>query len=148
MASIDCLDKITIAAPIEQVFETVLNYPRWHTWFPVYRCDLVKGEQIAIGSHIRHRFGYKSVAISEFLRSIDSITPNQQIHESYIGGDLLGTGIWEFTEQNGLTTASYHCMVTSNNPVLHISFLLIGKMSHRAIYKPLLKKLKMHCEKG
>lgn len=146
MPSIDCVDEIEIAAPAEQVFRTVLNYPEWQNWIPIYKCSLLNGDKIDAGSKIHHQYGYNPLILSNFIRSIESITPNKRIEEAYIDGDLLGKGIWQFTENNGATTASFHCMVTSNKVFPHISFFLMGKSAHRNVYKPLLKKLKAHCE--
>jgi len=41
MNSIDCIDEILINAPIEKVFDTVLDYPNWKQWIPIYKCYLL-----------------------------------------------------------------------------------------------------------
>lgn len=146
MPYIDCIDEIEISAPVSTVFETVLNYPNWKKWIPIYKCSLIEGTNIEVGAKVHHQYGYKPIILSDFIRSIDSINPNVKLEESYIDGDLLGKGVWRFQEKNGNTIVSYHCMVNSNKLFAHISFLIMGKMAHRNVYKPLLKKLKVYCE--
>ena len=146
MPSIDCLDEIEINVPVAVVFDVVSNYSGWNQWIPIYNCSLLDSQSFEVGATIRHQYGYKPIIFSEFIRSIDGITSNQSIEESYIEGDLIGKGVWRFEERNNKTIASYHCMVKSNKLFTHLSFLLMGKRAHRNIYKPLLKQLRSHCE--
>ena len=146
MPYIDCSDEIEIDAPASVVFGVVLNYPNWKQWIPVYNCTPIDSQSIEVGAKVHHQYGYRPLILSDFIRSIDAITPSQSIEESYIEGDLIGKGVWRFKEKNNKTIASYHCMVKSNKLFAHISFLLMGEMAHRNVYKPLLKKLKSHCE--
>lgn len=147
MPYIDCLDEIEINAPASAVFDVVSNYPEWEKWIPIYKCHLLNSDTIGVGTQVHHQYGYKPIILSDFIRRIDAIDENHSIEESYISGDLLGKGIWQFKEVSNKTLASYHCMVKSNKPFAHISFLLMGKMAHRNVYKPLLEKLKAHCER-
>jgi ribosome-associated toxin RatA of RatAB toxin-antitoxin module len=146
MPSIDCIDEITINAPASVVFDVVSNYSHWKQWIPIYNCSLLNSQQVEVGAKIHHQYGYKPFILSDFIRKIDAIEANELIEESYIEGDLLGKGCWRFIDNNNKTVVSYHCVVTSNTPLAHLSFLLLGKMAHRSVYKPLLKKLKKHCE--
>lgn len=146
MPTIDCLGEIEINAQLSVVFDVVSNYPGWNQWIPIYNCTLLDSKSIEVGAKVLHQYGYKPIIFSNFVRSIDAIVRNQSMEESYIEGDLIGKGVWRFEARNNKTIASYHCMVKSNTLFTHLSFLLMGKMAHRNIYKPLLKKLKSHCE--
>ncbi|WP_101759104.1 SRPBCC family protein [Oceanicoccus sp. KOV_DT_Chl] len=146
MPFIDCVDEITIEAPASMVYQVVANYPQWKKWIPVYQCSLINQDSVVVGAQLRHQYGYKPIILSDFVRQIDAMIPGESIEESYIEGDLIGKGIWRFLEKNNKTTVSFHCAVQSNKVFSHLSFLLMGKMAHRNVYKPLLKKLKEHCE--
>ncbi len=41
MPSIDTVDSIEIRAPAQALFDTVLDYPRMHEWYPRYRVEVV-----------------------------------------------------------------------------------------------------------
>lgn len=146
MPYIDCTDEVEINTPVSTVFNVVSNYPEWHTWIPIYRCFLIEGDAVKAGSKVNHQYGYKPLILSNFTRSIDKIIPNERLEESYIEGALSGKGIWEFSEAEGKTKASYRCMVHSKTLFTHLSFLLMGEKAHSNTYKPLLEKLKSHCE--
>jgi len=146
MSSIDCIDEILINAPIEKVFDTVLDYPNWKQWIPIYKCYLQNSDSVKEGSEIRHQYGYKPFIISDFVRRIDKVDTNKRLSESYISGGLLGKGTWYFTESNGKTKAAYHCQVTANNLFNNLTFKFLGSKAHQNVYEPLLIKLKNHCE--
>lgn len=146
MPSISCVDKVEIKAPVSLVFDVVSDYENWHSWIPIYKCEVMGGQKIQEGSHVIHRHGYRPLILSKFTRSINNIKPNNRIEESYISGDLKGSGIWHFEAQGSHTIAAYECNVNSNSWLSHISFFLLGENAHKNIYKPLLQLLKQHCE--
>lgn len=146
MPYIDCTDIIEINSSVETVFNTVADYANWNVWNPIYQCTIEGANKIEVGSIVNHQYGKKPFVLSKFSRSIDGITPNEKIEESYVKGDLLGKGEWQFTPKGNTTIASYTCKINSNTLVTHISFALIGKLSHRIGFIPVLKNLKKHCE--
>lgn len=146
MPSIDCKDEVRIDAPTGIVFKVVSDYPNWKDWMPIYKCYLLNSDIVKEGAEIRHQYGYKPIIISDFVRRIEKIESNIAIHESYISGGLLGKGVWQFVQEGNETVASFHCMVTSNNLLNSLLFLIMGKRAHRNVYEPLLQKLKAYCE--
>jgi hypothetical protein len=144
--SIDCKDEIEIDAPIEKVFDVVFDYQNWNQWIPIYSCYHLGQGEIGVGSKVHHQYGYKPLILGDFVRSIDAVSQYEWLEESYIDGGLIGKGVWHFKESDNRTIASFHCIVRSNKLLTHLSFILMGKMAHRSVYGPLLKKLKAHCE--
>lgn len=146
MPSIDVIDTIEIDAEPSLVFEVVADYAGISTWLPIYRCELLDAQVLEVGTTVRHRYGYPPFIISDFTRRVDSIDPGRGLQESYIDGNLRGTGTWRFEAKGNLTRASYHCKVNSHSLGTHISFMLFGNQAHSGVYKPLLSALKQHCE--
>jgi len=149
MPLIDSLDSIEICAPAQKVYEVVLDYPRFHEWFPIYHCRLLDGEKVGEGSRIEHKIGMPPYMVFvHFVRTIRRVVPGERIEETYDDGDLTGTGIWSFTRQGEKTIASFHCQAKSVAFFLHISFLLTGSVSHKFVFRKLLQALKRRCEKS
>jgi uncharacterized membrane protein len=146
MPSIDVVDQITIHAPAELVYKVIINYNSIDQWFPMMHCKVLDGRTIKEGSKVKHTFGYGLMKMSSSTRRIDTLTPYTSIEESYIEGDLIGTGAWYFNEHNGKTTVGFHCKVKSNTPMSHLSLGIAGTYGHSMVYEQLLKALKKHCE--
>ncbi len=146
MPAIDCLDSIEIHASADETYARIADYPGWRDWNPVYRCEWLDGDGLAEGVKVRHRYGYPPFIMSSFVRSIDHLVPGQRLEESYVEGDLIGTGVWTFDEEQGITTVAYHCQVRSNTMLAHLSLALAGERGHSAVYQKLLGKLKVLCE--
>lgn len=143
MASITALDSIEINASPEAVFDVISDYKNMHTWFEGYECRYINGDSFREGLEVAH----KANAITKFTRRIDGVTPGREIRESYIAGDLLGTGVWRFDLQdNGLTKASFDCTVEAKKWIIALAFKLSGAKGHKDVYAKLLKALKAHCE--
>lgn len=143
MASITALDSIDINASPQAIFDVISDYKNMHTWFEGYECRYLNDETFREGLEIAH----KANAITKFTRRIDDVTPGREIRESYIAGDLLGTGVWRFNPQdNGLTEASFDCTVDANKWIIALAFKLSGAKGHKDVYAKLLKALKARCE--
>ena len=146
MPSIDCLDHIEIQAPAALVYRVVSDYANWSQWNPSYNCYLLDAEVVTEGARVHHQFGKKPFILSDFIRRVDVMCEAEGLEETYLEGDLVGTGVWQFEEREGVTRAAYHCKVDSNTAMTHISFLLLGGKAHSNVYQALLKRLKAHCE--
>ncbi|MEM1113062.1 MAG: SRPBCC family protein [Pseudomonadota bacterium] len=146
MPTIDCVDDIEIAAPASLVYQVIADYPNWTRWFPAYHCEILEGDGVEVGARIHHQYGRKPMVLSDFVRVIDKMVPGERLEESYVEGDLIGTGIWEFTEEGSMTRAAYHCAVRSNRFMTHLAFLIAGQRGHSGVYQNLLQSLKAHCE--
>lgn len=147
MPSIDVTDSILVRAPEAKVFETILDYPAFESWIPTYSCRVKsqggKVEEQALVEHtIKTPFGVSQ----KLTRRIDRITPTRKIEESYVEGDLAGTGIWHFTPEGDGTRVSYECQVHSTSFLMGIGLLLGGKRGHSMVYQQLLRALRRRCE--
>ncbi len=149
MAAIDTVDSIEINAPAIEVFKTVLDYPNTNSWFPMLHCRQVDnpGAKIEEGSRIEHLFGKPPyLVIDRFTRTIQYISIGDRIEETYDEGDLIGKGIWTFSENAGITTAAFHCAVKANVLSLQLTFLFSGARGHKLMFGRILKALKRQCE--
>lgn len=147
MPAIDVVDDIVINAPPSVPFKLVFDYLDWNTWNPIYRCELVEGQAVGEGAVLSHRYGYPPLILSSFLRRIDRVVENERLEESYIDGDLVGTGVWMFEDLgNGSTRVAYDCKVRSNRFLSHIALALGGTKGHSDVYQKLLAKMKELCE--
>lgn len=146
MPSLSARDEIEINADPEKVFNVIADYQHMHTWFPTYNCEVLGGEPIKAGTKVSHKYGKPPIILSKFTRRIDRLVLGESIEESYIEGDLRGTGVWSFEKTKTGTLASFICNVTSQSLLTHIGILLTGNKSHKQVYKTLLTNLKTHCE--
>ena len=145
MPSIDSIDSVQIEAPREHVYDVIRDYPNMHTWFSKYRCKLTQGDTVEEGSRVQHQVNALG-ATTRFVRTVHKLVPGERIEETYDEGDIVGKGVWTFEEQDGWTTASFHCQVRSNSLLGHIGFAIGGELAHKLVYRGLLAALKIKCE--
>lgn len=145
MPAINTIDSVQIEAPAQRVFDVIRDYPKMHTWFRSYRCELIEGDVVQEGSRVRHHVEALG-AKTQFVRTVRSIVEGERIEETYDEGDIVGRGTWTFEEQDGWTTASFHCDVRSNSLLNHIGFFIVGELAHKMVYRGLLAALKIRCE--
>jgi len=147
MPGFDAVDAITIDAPPEKVFTTVLDYANHHAWWTNYRCEVEGGGPVREGTRVRHRIHIPVVQPKpSFLRTIRKIVPGSRIEETYDGGDYVGTGVWTFEPKGSGTVATFTCSVRSNNLHTHLGTALIGARGHHGVYETGLSGLKARCE--
>lgn len=146
MPSISTRDEIVIHATSDLIFSIVSDYENISSWLPVYSCKYLNGTKVTEGLKVYHQYGRPPFVMSKFTRVINKVIPGYRLEETYIDGDLKGTGVWSFEKSDHGTITAYECNVTSQRLLPHIAFSLFGKNAHSIVYKPLLKKLKSHCE--
>lgn len=146
MPSIAAKDEIEIGVEPDIAFRVVSDYENISSWLPIYKCEVLDGSVVREGAKVLHQYGTPPFVMSRFTRMINRIVPNERLEETYIDGDLKGHGIWEFQKSKNGTVVSFACNVTSQTWFPHITFSIFGKNAHSNVYKPLLKKLKAHCE--
>jgi hypothetical protein len=148
MPSIDTVDSLVIHAPAQVLFDTVLDYPTMHEWYPRYRVEVVGDGPIVEGTRLRHELSPPGSPVkSRFARTIQRIEQGKAIEESYDDGDLVGRGRWEFEALGGgETRVSFYCQVRSNRLLIHLGFALGGERGHNRVYQQLLAALKTRCE--
>lgn len=145
--AIDVTDTIQINAPKALVFRELANYPGISQWFAGYSCEFLDGAKaIAPGVQVRHTLKNMGFTLSDFVRIIQKVQPNERIEETYDRGSMTGKGIWTFTEKDGVTTANYLCQVNATGWLFKIVFALVGNSAHSGTFKKLLAGLKAHCE--
>jgi uncharacterized protein YndB with AHSA1/START domain len=148
MPSIDTVDSIEIEAPVEELFDIVLDYPRMHEWYPRYRVEVIGGGEVVEGARLRHELSPPGSPVkSRFTRTIHRIDRPGTIEESYDDGDLVGRGRWLFEAlTQHAARASFHCQVRSNRLLMHLGFALAGERGHHMVYRELLAALKSRAE--
>jgi uncharacterized protein YndB with AHSA1/START domain len=148
MPSIDTVDSMEIAAPARVLFDTILDYPHMHEWYPRYRVEVIGDGGVEEGARLRHELSPPGAPVkSRFTRTIHRIEPDKRIEETYDDGDLVGRGWWELEElAPDRTRVSFYCQVRSNRWLMHIGFALGGEKGHNMVYQELLAALKAHVE--
>jgi len=148
MPQFETIDQLEIRAPAAALFDTILDYPHMHEWYPPYRVTVQGGGAVGEGARLDHALEAKgSPVTSRFVRTIHKIDRPHSIEETYDGGDLLGKGRWTFeSQEDGSTLVSFWCDVRSNSWLMHVGFFLGGKRGHNRIYQDLLASLKARHE--
>ncbi len=146
MPSLSAIDEAYIEAEPLDIYELIADYNAMNSWFPKCKCTVLDGKKIAKGCRVKHEVGEKRV-FSRFTRRIDKIKKGRRIEESYIAGDILGTGIWTFTPEGTGTRIAYDCKVKGNSFMSNFGILLTRSKAHSAFYQDLFKHLKAHAEK-
>ena len=97
-----------LRAPLDAVWRAVVDSERWPEWWRgVERVELLQaGDERGIGA--RHRLTWRSKLpyTLSFDAEIVRVEPMSLI-EGRATGELEGSGIWRFAEQDGVTTAHY-----------------------------------------
>lgn len=147
MPSFETVDALEIDAPADRLFETILDYPRMHEWYPRYRVEVIGGGPVAPGARLRHELSPKGSPVkSRFTRTIQRIDAPKAIEESYDDGDLVGRGRWEFEPLGpSRTRVSFWCAVRSNSWLMQLGFLLAGEKGHNRVYQEILAALRERC---
>jgi len=135
-------DEIEINASPQTVFDAISDYGNIHSWMSGYKCNVSHEGPLQEGHKVFHQFG----KMVKFTREIDRIVSGKRIEESYVEGDLKGTGVWTFKEIENGTLVSFDCNVSSQALLTHIGILLTGNKSHKDVYAKILASLKKHCE--
>jgi hypothetical protein len=148
MPSIDTVDSLVIRASAQTLFDTILDYPRMHEWYPRYRAEVIGGGPVVEGARLSHELSPPGSPVkSRFIRTIQRIESGKSIEESYDDGDLVGRGRWELESVGpDETRVSFYCQVRSNRLLMHIGFALGGERGHNMVYQELLAALKERCE--
>jgi ribosome-associated toxin RatA of RatAB toxin-antitoxin module len=148
MPSFETVDSLEIQASAQKLFDIVLDYPRMHTWYPRYRVEVIGGGDVVEGAQLRHELSPKGSPVkSRFTRTIQRIDAPRAIGETYDGGDLMGSGRWQFDALSAdATKVSFFCDVRSNSLLMHVGFLLGGEKGHNMVYQEILVALKARAE--
>jgi uncharacterized protein YndB with AHSA1/START domain len=112
MADYAFLTVWSVTAPIEQVWEVITGAAEYPAWFPYVTeaQEIQPGDDTGIGSITRSRWRtalpYGFVFDSRVTR-----VEKPNLLELAASGDLAGTGRWELSEDDGVTTVRYYWTV-------------------------------------
>ena len=143
MASISVIDEAYIQAPPATVYAVITDYAYMNSWFAQCACTVESDAPIAEGTLVHHAVGEKRV-LTRFTRRIDKIQQNQRIEESYIDGDLIGTGVWTLTPEGYGTRLAFDCCVKGNSLMSNFGLWLTGSKMHSKFYQDLFSALNAH----
>lgn len=143
MASISVIDEAYIDAAPVAVYAVITDYANMNNWFVQCKCTLAAGDTIHEGSLVHHEVGEKRV-LTRFTRRIDKMEQNVRIEESYIEGDLIGTGVWTLTPEGDGTRLAFDCRVKGNSLMSNFGLLLTGSKMHSKFYQDLFAALNAH----
>ena len=103
-----------LAAPLEPVWEAIYHSECWPEWWPglLSVVELEKGDDDGIGN--LRRYSWKGVLPYRLVFDIRTT----QIDRPFLlggtaSGDLTGTGVWRFSEQNGIVVVTYEWRVAT-----------------------------------
>lgn len=110
-----------VTAPVQRVWDVINSVEGYPQWFP----DVVATEQISPGD-LR---GVGAIARSRWTTALPygfiMVTRTTQVEPPYlmelsVTGDLEGTGRWELSGNEAVTTVRYYWTVTPANPWLRL----------------------------
>lgn len=112
-----------IKAPLEKVWDHIVDIESWPTWWKGVRNSKIlarQGEHGAVGSKIATSWNSWLPYSINFVLTITEVDPQCQRLAAKAEGDLNGTGLWEFSEENGITTARYTWDVSTTKPWMNL----------------------------
>jgi hypothetical protein len=103
-----------VDAPIDRVYELIRDSLRWPEWWPaVSRVEeLVPGDSSGIGNVRRYTFKGKLPYSLAFDLRVTRVEPARGL-AGEASGELSGTGVWTFREEDGVTVARYDWNVST-----------------------------------
>ncbi|MGC6472483.1 MAG: SRPBCC family protein [Parvibaculales bacterium] len=146
MASISVIDDAYIHAAPPAVYAVITDYARMNSWFAQCACTVEGDSPVHEGTLVRHAVGEKRV-LTRFTRRIDKMLQNERIEESYIDGDLIGTGVWTFTPEGEGTRVAFDCRVKGNSLMSNFGLWLTGSRMHSKFYQDMFTDLNAHLSK-
>jgi uncharacterized protein YndB with AHSA1/START domain len=110
-----------IRASIEDVWEAILASEKWPSWWKgvVSVTELVSGDEVGIGGKRRYVWRSKLPYTLAFDMETTIVEPMSRL-EGRASGELEGSGAWEFSEADGLTTACYTWHVRTTRPWMNL----------------------------
>ena len=110
-------------APIERVWEEIIDVEAWPTFWQTYKKATIRGPEprLQLGSVVDSEVRPKG-ALSYTLRFTLEVTAFQPpiLMEIKSSGDLVGTGKWVLEPQAGGTAVTYYWDVGLTNPILNL----------------------------
>jgi hypothetical protein len=101
--------KWSIAAPLQQVWGVLYNQQHWPSWWKgVEKVTILQeGDANDIGKRLQYT--WKSILPYRLTFEMESTFIDEyNIMEGAATGELVGYGVWRFTEKNGITHIQYN----------------------------------------
>lgn len=113
-------------APIERVWEELVNVSAWPTWWPSWRKAQFHGaeSQSQLGSIVDNEVRGTLPYSVRFTTEVIQIQPPQLV-EVKSSGDAVGNGKWVLERRDDGTAVTYYWDIATSNPV----FNFLGKLS-------------------
>ena len=110
-----------VKAPLASVWDLIYNSDSWPSWWKgVERVELVeKGNKEGVGSIYRYTWKSKLPYRLTFDMQLTRIE-QMSIIEGTALGELSGTGRWQLTSEDDVTTARYDWQVETTKPWMNL----------------------------
>jgi hypothetical protein len=108
-------------APIEQVWDTLLDYRQWPTWWKGFRDvrQIHPGDERGIGMTLRQGWRSRVPYTLTFDLEITDAERRRRL-EGRVTGDVEGTCSWTFQEREGSTEVRFVMDVRTTRPWMNI----------------------------
>jgi len=139
MPQIKAHDEITIIAPVENVWNVLIDIPNYHKWWPKsVNLKIVKSKEGISGTEFKaNPLGGKS-----FSCRVVSIIPKKEIRLNYLEGIYRGEGIWKLENKENSITVSYSVdLEIVDKSITVLSRIISIPKLHSMIFKRILKGL-------
>jgi hypothetical protein len=81
-------DHLDIHAPAQQLFATMLDYPRFHEWYPPYRVEIEGSGEVVEGARLNHVLSAKGSLVGGCWSNAQSKPPTGHRLSGKPGGAL------------------------------------------------------------
>jgi uncharacterized protein YndB with AHSA1/START domain len=108
-------------APIERVWDALLDYRQWPTWWKGFRDvrQIHPGDERGIGMTLRQGWRSRIPYTLTFDLDVTDVERRKRL-EGRVTGDVEGTCLWTFQEQAGWTAVRFVMDVRTARPWMNI----------------------------
>lgn len=121
MADYEFVTVWRVDAPIEAVWDAILHSERWPAWWEgVERVEeLEPGDEQGVGS--LRRYTWKSRLPYRLVFDMRTTRVERPVAlEGAAGGELEGTGRWQLSQEDAVTTVRYEWKVRTTRPWMNV----------------------------
>jgi uncharacterized protein YndB with AHSA1/START domain len=127
----ECRDGAVYDAPIERVFDVLLDLDTYAAWWTLVRVEPRAAHRLAPGVEFRFEGGRPGGAPSGWSVVVREIDAPRRIEFEYTDGDLLGRTAWELEAIGARTRVAYvYRGVTPNAPNSAATLAKFGTRLH------------------
>ena len=108
-------------APIERVWEEIVDTPSWPSWWPCWKKAVSHGSapQAGLGAVVDHEVRGNLPYSLRFRTVVTGFRPPHLL-EVTSSGDLVGTGTFVLEARDNGTAVTYYWDVGTSNPLLNL----------------------------